>query len=210
MNLIYDNPKYQISIIVLAAGQSSRMGATNKLLLPFRSKTVLETVLDEICKISTLEIILVVGHERSKIEKIAAPYSITIAYNEQYPSGMTSSIQTGIRAASPDSKGYMICLADMPLIQKDEYEALLDVFHPQESTEAPQIIIPEYQGTQGQPKIFSHHFKADILTHQAPNGCKEIINSNSAHHHIVTMPHDHILMDMDSPEAYRAMLARVE
>lgn len=210
MSPIHDNPKYQVSIIVLAAGLSSRMGTTNKLLLPFRNKTVLEAVLDEICQISTQEIILVVGHERNEIEKIAAPYPISIAYNEQYPSGMTSSIQAGVRAASPDSKGYMICLSDMPLIQNHEYKALLDVFHPQVSTEVPQIIIPEYHGTRGQPKIFSHHFKADILSHQAPNGCKEIIHQNSAHHQIVTMPHDHILIDMDSPEAYQAMLARIE
>lgn len=209
MSPIHDNPNYQASIIILAAGLSSRMGTENKLLLPFRGKKILEVVLDEICRISAKEYILVVGHDRKEIEKLAAPYPVTISYNEQYRTGMTASIQAGIRAASSDSKGYMICLSDMPLIQNQEYERLLQTFEQEASIESPKIIIPQYAGTWGHPKIFSHHFKAEILSHQAPNGCKEVIHNNSIHHHILPMPYDHILMDIDSSSAYRAMLARI-
>lgn len=208
MSPIHDNPNYKVSIIILAAGLSSRMGTKNKLLLPFRGKTILEVVLDEICRISAQEYILVVGHERNEIEKLAAPYPFTIAHNKQYINGMTTSIQSGILAASPSSKGYMICLSDMPLIQKQEYERLLQAFEQEASIENPKIIIPQYDGKWGHPKIFSSHFKVDILAHKAPDGCKEIIHNSSANLHIVTMPYDHILMDNDSPSAYQDMLSR--
>jgi len=209
MNQTSDSQMYRVSIIILAAGLSSRMGDDNKLLLPYQGKHVLQAVMDEICAIPALEYILVTGHQHNQIANLVSAYPVRVVQNEQYNTGMTSSIQAGIRSASSDSRGYMICLSDMPLIQKEEYEQLLEVFKQHDKNDQPLIVIPEYQHKWGQPKIFSAHFKADILAHKEPNGCKDLILNHQSAHQFAEMSSDHILQDMDSPQAYREILARI-
>ena len=61
---------FKLNIIVLAAGLSRRMGAENKLLLPFRGETILETTISNILEADIGEVIVVVGHEAEQVKKI--------------------------------------------------------------------------------------------------------------------------------------------
>ena len=105
-----------ISAIILAAGESRRMGVKNKLLLPIKGEVLISNYVKSVCASSVYEVVIVVGHEAEKIEDVLQGQPVRFVENLRYMEGMTSSIQTGIQAASSKSEGLLICLADQPLI----------------------------------------------------------------------------------------------
>ena len=105
-----------LSVILLAAGESRRMGERNKLLLPFRESCFLGHIADQILAAKPDELLVVVGHEQERIREALANGPIQFVENPSYAEGMTTSIRAGIQAASPEATGFMICLSDLPFI----------------------------------------------------------------------------------------------
>jgi len=114
-----------ISAIVLAAGNSLRMGRQNKLLLPYGNKTIIEQVVDQLLDSRVGEVVVVVGYEQNKIKAALAMRPVKLVFNSRYQTGMTTSIQTGVAAASPRARGYLICLGDMPALTAEDYNAVM-------------------------------------------------------------------------------------
>ena len=131
---------------------------------------------------------------------------IKIVYNKNYKLGMTSSIQSGVRASSSTSSGYMICLADMPFIDFNEFNFVLEQYY--NSKDSQIIIIPTYQGQKGNPVIFSNSYKNLILSHQNPNGCSQIVKKNYDNVILVEMNSDNILIDLDKPSDYQDLIKK--
>lgn len=193
-----------LSAIVLAAGSSRRMENKNKLLLPYRGKTVLTHTLDNILSAGIEEVIVITGHEAAYIQDAIRGLPVRTAHNSQFASGMTSSIQAGVSAAT--GNGYMICLSDMVLVTPEEYGILIKAFENQFAKDPRCICLPEYQGEKGNPVIFSGFYRDALLQHPEPEGCKSLVQAHPEHQHRVSMPSDHILIDMDDPGEYQALL----
>lgn len=206
----------RISVIVLAAGLSRRMGKANKLLLPLGEKTIVETTLSNIIAAELGETLVIVGHEaeavRFQISDVGfqvlgvnlenANFQGQIVTNPRYEMGMTTSIQTGVAAANADSLGYMICLSDMPFITPAEYGYLKNEFLTHLATDKQAIVQPVFKEKRGNPTIFSAFYKKDIVTLTYTEGCKPIVQNNKNHVYLVEMPTDTVLRDIDVKEEY--------
>ncbi len=192
-----------ITAIVLAAGSSRRMGEVNKLLLPFGDKTVIEQVVDSLLAVDNLEVIVVLGHEAAKVQTIIGTRPVKMVINEKHLLGMTTSIQTGVRAAAANSNGYMICLSDLPLITSEEYSKIVQTFHQVVISQVQSILIPTFQKQKGHPIVFAKAHQQAILEHQEMEGCKKIVQQNATHLHFLECAHPHILQDMDTPNDYQ-------
>lgn len=200
-----------LSVIVLAAGLSNRMGVENKLLLPFQGKTILETTISNILKADIGEVIVVVGHEAVKVKTVLKNYplptesgcTISIVENLDYQKGMTTSIQTGIRAAK-NTEGYVICLSDMVLIEPYEYQLLAQQFL--QSTDEKAIIQPVFKEKRGNPVIFSSFYKNAILETTDTEGCRSVVQAYKNHVTLIEMPTNHVLQDVDFKEDYEQIL----
>lgn len=188
-----------LTTIVLAAGMSRRMGGENKLLLPFDGKTMLETTLDHVLASGMGEVIVVTGHEPDKISGLLRNRPVKVVHNPAYASGMTSSIQAGIRAASPGTEGFMVCLSDMPLIEPEVYRTLAIIFMEKRQTEKRVIVQPFFENAAGNPVIFSAFYKNDLLTLDYPEGCKPIVQANRESVVRVDVSTDAVLRDADTP-----------
>ena len=111
-----------ISAIVLAAGKSARMGAINKMLLPFRNSTVIGTVINEL-KQSLIDEIIIVENQSSTISgHLDDDPRVKFITNLSLDAGLASSIQCGVREASKKASGFLICLGDMPLLNNKDYK----------------------------------------------------------------------------------------
>src|SRR2546425_11383377 len=89
-----------------------------KALLPIRSRTFLENILDAISHTSIEDTIVVVGHHREQIEgSLRLP---SIVFNPVYEQGMITSFQAGIRALSWDTTGAFLFLVDHPLVEEEK------------------------------------------------------------------------------------------
>jgi len=186
-----------ISAIVLAAGTSSRMGSKNKLLLPFKGSTFIEHIVSQLLKSTIDRVIVVLGHEKDTIKKVLTQKEVVFTINSNYKSGMTSSIQTGIKATSKNTDGYLICLSDMPFLTTSDYNKILASISGNK-----EIILPFYKNLKGNPVYFSKGFREEILTHPAPEGCKGIVQNNK--NFLIKVPFEstHILKDVDTEEDY--------
>jgi len=100
----------------------------------------------------------------------------------------------------------MICLADQPLITTEEYNQIIEAFEMAYQTNPKCIVVPFFEGKKGNPVIFSNYYREAILSHQAPEGCKGIIQANQKHIVKIDMPTNHILTDIDTPKDYEQLL----
>lgn len=197
-----------LTIIVLAAGMSRRMGRINKLLLPFGGRTILEATLDQLLAAGAEEILVVLGHEAERIQPLLEKYPVGTVFNPDFAQGMTTSIQAGVRAAATGTEGYMICLSDMPLIEPATYRSIIRTFD-ENKTDQSLIVQPVFETNAGNPVIFSAGYKNEILALTFSEGCKPIVQKKREHIHYVRVSTKAILLDADTEEAYQALLAEI-
>jgi len=195
-----------ITAIVLAAGESRRMGSVNKLLLRFGETTLIEHVVRTVCQSEAGDVIVVVGHEADRVRAVLEGRHVTVVENDRYPEGMTTSIHAGVRAASPEATGFMICLSDLPLIEPEELNRLIAAFEQAARDDERPIVVPTFESRRGNPVLFSAFYKPELLDHKELMGCKEIVKQNPQHVLEVAMATDHVLRDIDTMEAYQRLV----
>lgn len=192
-----------LTSIVLAAGSSVRMGDVNKLLLPYKNKTVVETVVEKILGSGIQDVIVVLGFESELIKINLQHLPVQFVMNVDYTKGMTTSIQQGVKNAN--GNGYMICLADMIKVSSSEYQLLHTFFENTLAANEDCICMPSFNSQTGNPVIFSSKHKNDILNCIEMSGCKEIVQANKKNVFLLEMPTDSILTDMDYKEDYEKL-----
>ena len=194
-----------VSAIVLAAGVSERMGAQNKLLLDYGGKPLVTHVVDTILGAGLDEVVVVLGHESERVRHALADHPVAFAVNDRFTEGMTTSIHAGLLAAREDAIGYMICLADLPLIESWELEVLIEAFHAANHSDERHIVVPFYQGQRGNPVVFPAHYKPEILAEQGLTGCRGLVKQHRDLVVEVKMETDHVLTDVDTPQEWSAV-----
>ncbi len=198
-----------VAAILLAAGSSRRMGAENKLLLPFRGRPMIQYQVEAIQQSSRTDCIVVLGYDAEEVRAVL-PSQIKTVFNENHLTGMTSSIQAGIEVVEENAKGYMICLSDMPFLMKEDYEKIVHFFLKHIEKYPRLIVQPVYQQRRGHPVIFSNYYRKELLAHSAPDGCREIVRKNKKEVRHLDMDHPNILKDIDTPEDYNRFLKLLE
>jgi len=191
----------KISCIILAAGESRRMGKL-KQLLPFGGKTVIETVLDNFLQIEFNEIIVVLGYCAEEIQRKLSKYPIKIVVNENYGEGMLSSIQCGIEYSDEFAEAFMIGLCDQPFIEPYIISTLIEHFNAKEKG----IVLPVYNSKRGHPIIIHNKYRDEIFGLDQNIGLRQLIHSYEDDISVVEFNSDIIVRDMDFPEDYKREL----
>src|SRR5437867_12321699 len=103
----------RVAGVVLAAGLSTRMGR-NKMLLRIGSRSLVRRAVETALSARLEPVLVVVGHERERVEPELHGLSCTAVHNPQYAAGMNTSLRAGARALADDVKGSVVPLGDMP------------------------------------------------------------------------------------------------
>src|SRR5262245_14332755 len=117
----------QISAILLAAGESRRMGKF-KQLLPFRGKSFVQSCIDNLLASCVNEVIVVTGHHADDVERELAHRPVKIVFNTDYKLGMGASVQCGVCAAQKDAGAFLLALADQPQISTQTINRLIAAY----------------------------------------------------------------------------------
>ena len=162
-----------ISAILLAAGQSKRMGDENKLVKNFQGIPLIKHSVRNILASFIGELIIVLGHQKEIIEKlIDKNEKIKFVFNQDFESGIATSIKTGLNHLAEETEAFFICLGDMPMVNKDIFNLLI------KSKNYREIIVPTYKSKQGNPILFSKSMKKKIMTIEGDVGAKKILELN--------------------------------
>ena len=192
-----------ISAVILAAGESRRMGKQNKLLLPIGGEALLVKLVASVCASDVGQVLVVIGHEAEKIRRELNEFPLNFVYNPNFSEGMTTSIKSGVKEVSADCDGLLICLADMPLINTSDINQLIHAYVQNRIKEKRLIVVPVFQGQRGNPVLFSSEFRNDILEYQMESGCRGVIMNYPESVKEIKMDNNNMLLDVDTLEDYQ-------
>ena len=165
-----------VSAILLAAGESRRMGTVNKLLLPIGEVPLVRHVSYTLLASKLEELVVVVGHEAEQIEFALDGLGVKTVRNERYQEGQMTSVYAGLQALTRECDGVMICLSDQPLLTVRDIDALIEAFATNDSIE---VLVPTYRGRRGNPIVLASKQRRSILAGQRNLGCKHLIDNHS-------------------------------
>ena len=163
----------KISAILLAAGQSKRMNGENKLTKEIKGIPLIKLSVKNILASYVNELVIVLGHQKEIIEKLIDKHEkIKFVFNKDFESGMASSINVGLNHLSKNTEAFFICLGDMPMVNSDIYSQLI------KSRNQKNIIVPTYNGQQGNPVLFDKSMKETVMNITGDVGAKKILELN--------------------------------
>ncbi|MFC1994271.1 molybdenum cofactor cytidylyltransferase [Chloroflexota bacterium] len=169
--IVISMPKDMVSAIILAAGESKRMGKP-KLLLRFGCSTILERTMDNLLNSNADEIIVVLGYKAQEMKSLIANRPVTTAINPNYHKGMGTSIATGLRVISDRTQGVMLALADQPRVSSQIIDQIIKAF----IGHSKGITIPVNNGRRGHPVVFDIKYKSELLRLTGDIGGRAIID----------------------------------
>jgi molybdenum cofactor cytidylyltransferase len=191
-----------IAAVLLAAGESRRMGDINKLSLEIAGTPLLRHAVLNLLASRAAEVLVVTGHEAEWASDVLADLPVRLVHNAQYTSGQASSVTLGLSAISDGHHGIMMCLSDQPLLTPSDLNQLLDAF---DNVSQKSILVPRYQGVRGNPVVLSGELRQRILTKSGNPGCRSFMDENPQLVAFWEAPNDHFTRDIDTPDDYQAL-----
>ena len=199
------NDKCKFPLILLAGGESSRMG-TPKQLLSYKGRSLIRHAVEEAVTSNCHPIIVVLGANSDRISSELVNLPIHIALNFQWQQGMSASIATGIEAMMKISfsfEAFIIALADQPLITSRAYARLAERYEQHH----PLAVASNYNNTLGVPALFDRALLPKLLKLDRKGGAKQLLNEYSDLALNLDLPEAAI--DIDTPTDYQQLLQQI-
>lgn len=191
----------ETGILILAAGNSSRLGES-KQLLNFNGKTLLRNVVDEAIKV-TESVIVVTGSNHSQISREIEDFEVKIVENSNWNEGMGSSIKIGIKYLLykfPEVQNIIISVCDQPFI---EASVFLDLIQMQQDSQKG-IVASKYSDTLGTPVLFTKKYFEEISKLSGQEGAKKVIQKFKDD--IAEMNFEKGAIDIDTQSDYQKLI----
>jgi molybdenum cofactor cytidylyltransferase len=191
-----------ISALILAAGESKRMGRP-KMLLPWGNTTVLGHVISTYQSAGVEDILVVTGGAHKQIEEIVNLHHVRSVFNEQYAGGeMLSSLQRGLQALLPNRdkvQAALIGLGDQPQVQVRTVQVICEAYRSLPF----RLIVPSFQNRRGHPWLVENTLWQELLEMKPPQSPRDFLSGHAGEIHYVEVDTASILADLDTPEDYR-------
>ena len=185
------SPHSQIAAIVLAGGLSRRAGSTNKLLLPLGNEVLIVHSVEAALTSLAEPVVVVTGHDAGRLREALGSRNVIYTHNIDYSEGQASSIRCGINALPLDTDGALICLGDMPRVQPQHLNTLVESFTPNT------ISVPTCAGRRGNPVLFPARLFPQLNKLTGDIGGRELIDNDSISVIEVEVNSDAIFYDVD-------------
>ncbi|MDR6293073.1 molybdenum cofactor cytidylyltransferase [Inquilinus ginsengisoli] len=187
-----------VGVVVLAAGQSRRMGELNKLLAPVEGKPMVAHAVDAALGARGIgPVVVVTGHERGQVEAALPGRAVIFTENPRYAEGLSTSLAAGLAALPQGIDAALVCLGDMPRIAPRLIERLIAAYAP---TEGRSIVVPTHQGKRGNPVLWDRRFFPAMAAVAGDVGARHLIGEHSDEVVEIEAGDPTVLFDVDTPE----------
>ena len=195
-----------VAAVVLAGGQSRRMGSINKLLAEVGGKPMVVRAVEAAQAAGVDWIVVVTGHEHERVREVlraaAADPIIRFAHNPDFAEGLSASLVAGLAELPEETEAALILLGDMPAVDAVPLERLMAAYDPEEGRS---ICVPTFSGKRGNPVLWDRRFFEEMRTLKGDVGAKHLIGEHADLVCEVEMANDAVLLDVDSPSQMAAV-----
>jgi molybdenum cofactor cytidylyltransferase len=182
--------------LILAAGESSRMGFP-KALLTYQNETFLERLV-RLLAARCAPVIVVLGHRAEEL-RTHVPQPAVCVVNPDYRTGQTGSLQCGLRVVPPSAEGVLFTLVDHPAVQAGTLDALLN------GQPGALLRVPRYRARRGHPVWFSRRLLPEFSALPPDGAARDVVHAHAAETEFLDVDDAGVVADIDDPEAYRAL-----
>lgn len=178
-----------------------------KAMLEFRGRSFLETILDATQAVGFAPRVVVLGHDADKLLASNSLNGVTSVRSEHLEAGPIASIRAGIHEILNQAvEAALVWHVDQPHVHVDTVGALVDRLR----SDHPPIVLPVYHGRHGHPVLFARSVFEELLKAPDTEGARAVIHRDPARLGKVEVSDPAVLEDVNTPEAYRALLKRVD
>ncbi len=190
-----------VPIILLSAGESSRMGSPKPLLF-WKGKTLIEFQLRNLLD-THQQVFVVLGANADQIIPFIKSIEVNIIINQDWEEGMSTSIAFAVKKVMDTIKnidGVIITTIDQPLVDTEHLNTIVKSFKANEK----QLIVSESDnGWRGVPALFDKCYLQELAKLKGDSGAKSVVHNHSENVQIVYAGNK--LVDMDTPEIYEQL-----
>ena len=183
--------------LVLAAGDSQRMGGRPKPLIERDGVPLVRRVVQALLGAGVGEIVVVVGHRADEVAWVVTDLPVRVVVNESYSAGQATSFRKGL-IDLPESVGAtLVALADQPLLEPVDVTAILEQWAKRGAARA---IVPRVQERRGHPVVLEASVCSEILRGDAGYGAREWMDEHPDEVAWFDCENVHYVEDVDYPE----------
>ncbi len=187
----------EIWAIILAAGESKRMGFP-KMLLPFRGMTIIEQVIENVINSQVKETVVVLGAERYEIQKVIRNWPVKYCNNEAYKEGMLSSVKCGFRFLPHDFEAALVFPGDQPFVKPEITDRVISAFR----LSGKGLVMPVHGNKRGHPLLIGSRYRDEVMLLDPGDGLRALARDFSDDVLEVEAGTPDILKDIDDHEDY--------
>lgn len=195
-------PAPRIAALILAAGESSRMGA-DKASLDYKGSAFLARILQTLREAGVERVAVVLGHHADEIRRAVDLDAAEVVINPDYQRGQTSSLQVGLKALeTQELQAVVLCLVDHPAVSARTIRQIVAAFS---DSRAP-VVIPTHQGRRGHPVVIGRKLFQELQSLGPETGADTIMRKHREATEFVEVEDRGILLDIDDPVSYRRLI----
>jgi molybdenum cofactor cytidylyltransferase len=196
-----------IAAIVLAAGQSRRMGKANKLLADIDGAPMVRHAVQSAVACSAAPVVVVTGHESARVRSALDGLDVTFVDNPDFADGLSTSLAAGISKLPDGIDGAVVCLGDMPMVEPRHVNRLISAF---DAEEGRTICVPVTRGKRGNPVLWGAVYFDEMARIKGDVGAKHLLGQYAEAVCEVDVGDEAVLTDIDTPEALRKFVEQEE
>ncbi|MBN2407753.1 MAG: nucleotidyltransferase family protein [Elusimicrobia bacterium] len=183
--------------VILAGGESSRMGRP-KPLLELSGRNFAEVISGKLREAGIGEIYVVLGARASYIDENLNLKGVKILINEDWEKGQLSSLKKAVGVLRGSADALVVCLIDHPQVSEKTLETMLKRFGSSDCD----ILVPSYNGKGGHPVIFRNTVFGALLSAPLAGGAKTVVRDGRWNVERVAVKDAFVIQDIDTPEEY--------
>lgn len=191
----------RVAAVILAAGQSRRMGPINKMLVEIDGTPMVVRTVEAALASDVDPVVVVLGHESAQVRAALGERDVIFVENPDFATGLSSSLKRGLAALPGSIDGAVVCLGDMPKVGREHIDRLVAAFDP---AEGHGICVPIFGGKRGNPVLWDRRYFDEMGELAGDVGARHLIGAHEEAVHEVEMPDSGVLLDLDTPEAVAA------
>lgn len=193
-----------VGAIVLAAGQSSRMGE-NKIFLRLEGESLVRRMAGRAVEAGFAPVVVVLGHDAERGRQEVASLPCVPVVNPRYEEGMATSVHCGLESLPPEAEAALVLHVDQPLVSVRQLREILAAYE----ASRPPLVVSEYDGVHAPPMLFRRDLFPELRTMRG-DGCRKRIVRQHLDEAVVLPFPAVLLTDVDSPDDYQRVCRLVQ